>query len=97
MQKFSACRNCGSLIHFFSSTSTRCIMAIWPAGPPKLSRPIFAQTRKASLKPGRDGGVVSVMLVHPSGGRRPAMGFRQGACAPRIQGIVEDRKSVVYG
>src|SRR4249919_824030 len=50
MQKFSACRKRCSSIHFFSSTTMRCIMAIWPAGPPKLMRPILSQTLKNSPK-----------------------------------------------
>src|SRR5436190_12913322 len=52
MQKFSACRKRASSIHFFSSTSTRCIMAIWPAGPPNDRQPILAHTVKASPKVG---------------------------------------------
>src|SRR5947209_18164970 len=52
MQKLSACRKRGSSIHFFSSTSMRCIMAIWPAGPPKLMQPILNQSQKASPKLG---------------------------------------------
>jgi len=35
-----------------SSTSTRCISAIWPAGPPNDKTPIFAQTASATLKDG---------------------------------------------
>src|SRR4051812_11439485 len=50
MQKLSACRKRGSSIHFFSSTTMRCIMAIWPAGPPKLMQPILSQTLKNSPK-----------------------------------------------
>src|SRR5262249_39368262 len=53
MQKLSACRKRGSSIHFFSSIMTRCIIAICPAGPPKLMQPIFSQTRKNSPKLGR--------------------------------------------
>src|SRR5918996_3226341 len=49
MQKLSACRNRFSPIQRFSSTRIRCITAIWPAGPPKLSAAILAQTRTASL------------------------------------------------
>ena len=52
MLKFSACRKRGSSIHFFSSTSTRCIIAICPAGPPNDRQPILNQTLKASLKVG---------------------------------------------
>src|SRR6185369_4069499 len=66
MQKFSACRKRGSSIHFFSSTSMRCIMAIWPAGPPKLMQPILSQSQKASPKLGAapvPTGAVSVCTV----------------------------------
>jgi hypothetical protein len=38
----------------FSSTSIRCISAICPAGPPKLSRPIFSHTFRASPSEGAD-------------------------------------------
>jgi hypothetical protein len=51
MQKFSACRNRASPSQRFSSTRMRCITAIWPAGPPKLSRPRCAP-RPASPRPG---------------------------------------------
>src|SRR3712207_7450609 len=37
-----------SEIHCFRSTSSRCIVAIWPAGPPKLTKPRYTQKRKAS-------------------------------------------------
>src|SRR5215831_11391469 len=50
MQKFSACRNRRSPIQRFSSTRMRCITAICPAGPPKLSAATRAQTRKAAAK-----------------------------------------------
>src|SRR5688572_8005994 len=50
MQKFSACRNRPSDIQRFSSTRMRCITAICPAGPPKLSSATRAQTRAASEK-----------------------------------------------
>src|SRR5437016_14065482 len=66
MQKLSACRKRGSSIHFFSSTSMRCIMAIWPAGPPKLMQPILNQSRNASPKVGEAStlaGTVSVCTV----------------------------------
>src|SRR5439155_10179316 len=39
-----------SSIHFFSSTRTRCMIAIWPAGPPKLMKPSFSQKASASEK-----------------------------------------------
>ena len=42
-------KRCSS-IHFFSSTSVRCMRAICPAGPPKLMSPIRAQTRSASCE-----------------------------------------------
>ena len=43
------------LIHFFLSTSSRCMMEIWPAGPPKLMNPSFIQKRIASRKDGCGG------------------------------------------
>src|SRR5262249_34796444 len=52
MQKLSACRKRGSSIHFFSSTTMRCIIAICAAGPPKLTQPILSHVRKASPKVG---------------------------------------------
>src|SRR5206468_9365833 len=52
MQKLSARRNSGSDIQRFSSTSSRCMIAIWPAGPPKLMKPSFSQKRNASAKLG---------------------------------------------
>jgi hypothetical protein len=33
--KLSACRNRDWLIHLFFSTSSVCMIAIWPVGPPK--------------------------------------------------------------
>src|SRR3954462_15616406 len=50
MQKLSACRNRAPAIHFSSPGRMRSIMAIWPAGPPKLMRPILSQTLKNSPK-----------------------------------------------
>src|SRR5919199_4421992 len=47
IEKFSARRNSGSGTQRFSSTSSRCMIAIWPAGPPKLMKPSFTQKRKA--------------------------------------------------
>src|SRR5204862_6796545 len=52
MQKLSACRKRLSSIHFFSSTTTRCMIAICPAGPPKLMKPSLSQKRNASAKLG---------------------------------------------
>src|SRR3954452_24424486 len=66
MQKLSACKKRGSSIHFFSSTSMRCIMAIWPAGPPKLMQPILNHSQKASPNVGAASvpmGAVSVCTV----------------------------------
>src|SRR5471032_378891 len=54
MQKFSACKNRDSSIQRFFSTSSRCITAICPAGPPKLMNPSFSQKRRASRKVGAD-------------------------------------------
>src|SRR4051812_28837385 len=52
MQKLSAWRKRLSSIHFFSSTTTRCMIAICPAGPPKLMKPSFSQKRRASANCG---------------------------------------------
>ncbi len=43
MQKFNAWRKWSSAIHFFFSTRSLCIIAIWPVGPPKLMNPSFSQ------------------------------------------------------
>src|SRR3712207_5132839 len=51
MQKFSVLRYCPSETHRFSSTSSRCMIAIWPAGPPKFMNPSFTQNQKASQNP----------------------------------------------
>src|SRR6266700_4066478 len=59
MQKLSARRNSSSATHFFCSTSSRCMMAICPAGPPKLMNPSFSQNRRASLN-----GTDAVRNVH---------------------------------
>ncbi|GEM_PF-6913881 len=42
-------RNGFSSIHFRRSTTSWCMMAICPAGPPKLMKPSFAQNVSASL------------------------------------------------
>src|SRR6266581_5990304 len=52
MQKLSACRNRDWLIHFFFSTSSLCIIAIWPVGPPKEMKPSFSQNWSASRNDG---------------------------------------------
>src|SRR5437764_8037811 len=48
MQKLSACRNRRSEIHRRRSTSWSCMIAICPAGPPKLMQPSLSQNQKAS-------------------------------------------------
>ena len=55
MQKLSACRNRRSPIHLRRSTSSSCMIAIWPAGPPKLIIPSFSQNRNASASLGMCG------------------------------------------
>src|SRR6266446_3757847 len=52
MQKLSACRNRDWLIHFFFSTSSACIIAIWPVGPPNEMKPSFNQNWSASRNDG---------------------------------------------
>src|SRR5665213_2454556 len=86
MEKLSACRKRGSSIHFFSSTRMRCIMAIWPAGPPKLMQPIFSQTRKASPKLGCV--LLSIVVMRSRSLGRPVMAFLGGKAQPGEQGIV---------
>ena len=55
MQKLSACKKRFSAIQRFSSTSSRCISAICPAGPPKLMQPSRNQYRNASPRVGARG------------------------------------------
>src|SRR3990172_2571431 len=50
MQKPRACRNLPSSIQPRRSTSSWCISAIWPLGPPKLMNPSRIQKRAASRK-----------------------------------------------
>src|SRR5947209_2898085 len=50
MEKLRARRKSGSGTHRRWSTSSRCMMAICPAGPPKLIKPSFSQKRNASPK-----------------------------------------------
>src|SRR5204862_1181043 len=52
MQKLSACRNRDWLTHFFFSTSSVCMIAIWPVGPPNEINPSFNQNLNASPKVG---------------------------------------------
>src|SRR5215207_8244802 len=51
MQKLSVLKYWPSETHRFLSTSSLCMMAIWPAGPPKLINPSFTQNQKASPNP----------------------------------------------
>jgi len=51
MQKLSVLKYWLSETQRFLSTSSRCMIAIWPAGPPKLMKPSFTQNQKASQKP----------------------------------------------
>src|SRR5882762_8472651 len=50
MEKLRARRKSGSGTQRFWSTSSRCMIAICPAGPPKLMKPSFSQKRNASPK-----------------------------------------------
>src|SRR5688500_3219211 len=80
MQKFSACRKRLSLIHFRFSTSSLCMMAICPVGPPKLMKPSLSQKRKASANVGGTAvpfplGVVATGLSDSSGMLNKAQGF----------------------
>ena len=52
MQKLSACRKRRSEIQRRRSTSSSCMIAIWPAGPPKLIQPSFSQNQNASRSVG---------------------------------------------
>src|SRR5438105_15774586 len=52
IQKLGAWRNRDWLIHFFFSTSSVCMTAIWAVGPPKEIKPSFSQKRNASAKDG---------------------------------------------
>src|SRR5262245_15212336 len=99
MQKLRADRKRGSSIQRFSSTSTRCMSAICPAGPPKLSTPILAQTRSASPKEGAAAGssmagvAAGLPVMASSSGRRlgggPVVRLLGGVAAPAVEGIVE--------
>src|SRR5829696_8130428 len=77
----------------------RCMTAIWPAGPPKLSMATRAQTRKASARltpcravSWRPGALVAVDASVISGSRlsdRPVVGLIRRVAAPAVEGIVE--------
>src|SRR6187200_22777 len=95
MQKLSACRNRGSSIHFFSSTIMRCIMAIWPAGPPKLMQPILSQSQKNSVNDGR----VCCSIVMPCVRCRPVRqcnGRRVGALVQHTSSQARDQQNPGY-
>src|SRR5258707_15745886 len=72
------------------------MIAIWPAGPPKLMRPNFSQSRSASPNDGCAGALwlspdgASLTLPIPSRCRRPAMGLAPRRPAPSIERIVHD-------
>src|SRR5689334_13500407 len=76
----------------------RCITAIWPAGPPKLSAATRHHTRNASPNetpcPGVVGAMVSTTIASaiffPLGGRRrrPIMGFTLQGPAPGVERVV---------
>src|SRR5829696_4040380 len=51
MQKLSVLRYWPPETQRFFSTSSRCIIAICPAGPPKLMKPSFTQNQNASQNP----------------------------------------------
>src|SRR6266498_3486482 len=55
MLKLSARKKRLSGTQRLPSTSSRCMMAIWPAGPPKLMKPNLTQKRNASPKLTRRG------------------------------------------
>src|SRR3982750_3719071 len=76
-----ACRNRRWPIHRLSSTSVRCMTAIWPAGPPKVCSEMANQVRTAVRKgmgglPRRPGGSLvteppSAQLLRQAGGHEP--------------------------
>src|SRR5690349_9183494 len=63
MQKLSACRKRGSLIQRRRSTSSACMIAICPAGPPKLMKPSLSQKRKASAKLAKAGAATASPIL----------------------------------
>src|SRR5947209_2581749 len=100
MQKFSACRKRGSSIHFFSSTSMRCIMAICPAGPPKLMQPILHHSQKASPNVGAASvpmGAVSVCTVISRRLCGPIVPLLGGMPRPCEQPIVDHKSTLDHG
>src|SRR5215213_2922012 len=77
----------------------RCMTAIWPAGPPKLSIATRAQTRKASARLApcravswRPDALVAVDASVMSGSwfsHRPVMGLIRRVPTPAIEGIIQ--------
>src|SRR5436305_10374940 len=71
----------------------RCIMAIWPAGPPKLMQPIFSHSQKASPNVGAVSvpmGAVSVCTVISCRLCRPVVPFLGRMPRPGEQRIIND-------
>src|SRR5947207_10038049 len=107
MQQFSACKNRLSEIHRFSSTRMRCITAIWPAGPPKLSAATRAHVQNASRKvtpcagvpAGKEAARTAVESL-TSGSRflaRPVVGLPGRIPTPAIEGVVKPHRRVELG
>ena len=65
MQKLSACKKRASEIHRRFSTSSACMMAICPAGPPKLIKPSLSQKRNASANVGGASGNFELNVFKP--------------------------------
>src|SRR5687767_2894266 len=86
-----ACRNRRWPIHRFSSTSVRCMTAIWPAGPPKVCREMANHARTAVRKGTTSAGSrrsVSLVTGTPGSGRLAA---EQGAATVVLVEAVEQR------
>ena len=91
MQKFRARKNCSWLTQPLLSTSSCCMMAICPAGPPKLIRPSLDQNRSASLKLTKGGTVDTPLTIPRTGTREPRFtprgsDFRSSIPAPGEKG-----------
>src|SRR6476659_10398678 len=96
MQSFNACKKRLSEIQRFSSTRMRCITAIWPAGPPKLSIATRSQTRNASRSdtpcrgtdspPSAIASSATPGLLHGRG--RPVVRFRLESATPGVERVV---------
>src|ERR1700736_4600045 len=81
MQKFNACKKRDWLIHFFFSTSSLCMVAIWPVGPPNEMNPSFNQNRNASPNDGARCrscvALASFILAEEMRGARQSIGNRE--------------------